>query len=158
LWGDPELPVFARPLAAPADPPISIAWDAPDRLKISLPAKPFGQQIAEQYAVRLFPGSETAAMVREAPHGSLRMLTPVHFFRLPLPKGFVAAGYATLKRPEDNSHRAVFRVDPADRFLYVLYFPKKESPGETFALQFVNPRPVGSVSADGAPAARSPLQ
>jgi hypothetical protein len=113
--------------------------------------------VVEQYAVRLFPGSETAAMVREAPHESLRMLTPVHFFRLPLPHGFVAAAYDALRRTEDSTRRAVFRVDPAGRFLYVLYFPKKESPGEAFTLQFVNPRPVGSVSADGVPAARSPL-
>jgi hypothetical protein len=151
LWGDPELRVFPQPLAKPTRRPVSITWDAPDRLKIKLPETRLAEQRAAAYVARLFPGSETGAMVRRAGSGEARLLTPVHFFRLPLPKNFLAAGYAALRRREDGSFRAVFRVDPAGRFLYVLYFPNKESPKKTFTLQFLSPRPVGGAAGGGVP-------
>jgi hypothetical protein len=138
LWGDPELQVFPQPIAKPARAAVSIAWDTADKLTINLPSRRLAESRTSAYVAWMFPGSEAAGMVKRVGDNAPRKLTPVYYFRLALPEGFTRADYATLACAEDTSNRAVFRVDPAGRFLYVLYYPRKEVPRETFLLQFMS--------------------
>ena len=138
LWGDPELQVFPQGVKKPRFALVSTQWAAADRLTVVVPPRRLLKLETDKYVVRMFPGSQAAGMVKRLKNKPLRRVTPIYFFRLPLPEGFAAAAYAALDRPQDKPNRAVFRVDPMERFLHVLYYPDKEKPNETFTLQFRN--------------------
>jgi len=143
LWGDPEVPVFAQPLAQPRRAAVSVAWDAADLLTIALPARRLDPVETALYLARMFPGSEAAGLVTRVGEKEVRPLLPVYFFRLPLPEAFATAGYDRLQAADDTSHRAVFRMDRLGQLLYVLYLPEKESPRQNFLLQFSRWRTLG---------------
>ena len=84
----------------------------------------------------MFPGSETAGLVRRLKSNPARRVTPLYYFRLDLPqqKEPPEPGFRAIARPGDESRRAVGRVDPLGRYLYVLYYPKQEKPSEQFSL------------------------
>ena len=138
LWGDPELKVFAREVKRPKAKPVSIEWRGADELAVAVPSRRLETAETEKYFVRMFPASQTAGLVKRLKHRPVRRVTPTYFFRLPLPQDFAGRGFGALARPDDEPNRAVFRVDPLGRFLYVLYYPKEEKPNETFSLQFVD--------------------
>lgn len=136
LWGDPELRVTRLKGKPPSLPAVSAAFQAPDKVVVSTPAKRLGKSSTSRYFTRMFPGTETAGIVKRLKHKPIRRITSVYFFRLPLPKDFVAQGFTQLSRPGDTSQRAAFLVDEYRRFLYLVYFPDKERPGESFELVF----------------------
>jgi hypothetical protein len=76
-------------------------------------------------------------MVRGVAGQSARRLTPLYFFKMPLPEGFARAGYNAVDDSGGERRRAVLRVDPLERFVYVLYYPAGERPNRTYALQLV---------------------
>ena len=87
----------------------------------------------------MFPGSQPAGMVKQRPGDAARQVTPVYFFRLPLPEGFAdAAGLAPA--PGGQANQAACQVDPLGRFLYVVYIPEMERAGETIVLRRSNRR------------------
>lgn len=135
LWGDPELRPFPQGIGPPAHAPVAARWKSPGRLSIALPAERLPTVGSGDFEVRLFPGSEVAGMVRQLRGTTTRRVTPLYFFRLPLPEGFDAAACRGLQRSDDAAPRAVVRSDPAGRFLYVVYLPQRERAGETFSLR-----------------------
>ncbi len=90
----------------------------------------------DTYSARMFANSQAAGLARKVKGQMRRKLTPIHFFRLPVPVGFVEQKYSRLDRAGDKPNRAVFRTSPDARFLYVLYFPSKEKANEEYTLRF----------------------
>jgi hypothetical protein len=136
LWGDPELRVFRQQGSRPEQAPVAAQWNADGQLAVRVPSSRLRTVENKKYLLRAFPGSQTAGLVRRLKQRPLRRLTPLYFFRLPVPEGFDAARFTAIARSADEPNRAVFRLDPAERFLYVLYYPDKEKAGEEFTLEF----------------------
>lgn len=139
LWGDPELRIFPQPLSAPRLAPVAASWNGKGQILIAAPQSRLPEARNDQYSVRIFPGSEAAGLVKEIDRDEARQLTPLYFFRLPLPQGFSTRENRRLEHSGDKTDRAVYRVDPLGRFLYVLYYPALERPGKTFTLRFTEP-------------------
>ena len=139
LWGDPELRVFPCDMPSPRITPIRAEWVASDAFSVTVPRRRLETASTEKYIARVFPGSQVAGLVKRLKNKSARRLTPTYFFRLPMPDNFQISEFATLTRPENNQpNRSSFLIDPAGRFLYVLYYPDEEKPNETFTLRFEN--------------------
>ena len=100
-----------------------------DELVIDVPRQRLPEARNDKYYARMFPGSQPAGMVKPPRGDSARRVTPVYFFRLPLPEDFAAEGTLLAGRSE-KANQATYRVDPAGRFLYVLFFPELEKPGQ----------------------------
>ena len=134
LWGDPELRAVPAAEVLPESPPLAIHLTAPDELVIDVPRQRLPEARNDKYYARMFPGSQPAGMVKQPKGDGAREVTPVYFFRLPLPEDFAAEG-TLLAGPGGKANQATYRVDPAGRFLYVLFFPEAERPGEQIVLR-----------------------
>jgi hypothetical protein len=104
-------------------------------LVIDVPRWRLPEARTAKYFARMFPGSQPAGMVKQRPGDAARQVTPVYFFRMPLPDGFAgAAGLAPLA-PGRQANQAACQADPLGRFLYVVYVPELERAGETIVLR-----------------------
>jgi hypothetical protein len=136
LWGDPELQVLpAAARTAPESPPLALRPSGPDELVIEVPRHRLPEARNDKYYARMFPGSQPAGMVKQPKREAARQVTPVYFFRVPLPEDFVAADGAMLAGPGGQTNQAACRVDAIGRSLYVLFFPELEKAGETIVLR-----------------------
>ena len=138
LWGDPELPLFAAP-AVPRDPPVAAEWTGSRELTIRVPAKRYAEARCDPYYARTFPGSETAGLVKKREGDALRRILPGYYFCVPLPEDFAKENLKLLL-PAGGPSQASYRVDPLGRFLYVVYLPDQERPGETIVLRWARNR------------------
>ena len=136
LWGDPELRITAGLPNKTKLKPISAKLIPPDKMSISTPRRRLPELRTEKYFVRIFPASQVAGIVKRLKTREERRLTPIYFFRLPVPEGFDARQHSNLQRKDDPPNRAVFMTDSFKRFLYVLYFPSKEKKNNKFELRF----------------------
>jgi hypothetical protein len=84
-------------------------------------------------------------MVKPRDKDSLRQLTPVYYFRMALPKDFSADADVVLEPASGESKRASFRIDRAERILYMVYYPEQERAGESIVLRLESPRQVQRV-------------
>ncbi len=84
----------------------------------------------------MFPGSQLAGLVQSVEGREARRLTPLYFFKLPLPSGFLEGGSRSVDSGDALGTRGVYRTDPMHRFLYLLYYPAAERPEQVFRLQF----------------------
>jgi len=116
---------------------ISAKFTGPQTVKISTPRSRLPEARSEKYFVRMFPGSQVAGIVKRLKNKPIRRLTPLYFSRLAVPAGFDAGRYRFLERDDNSSDRSVFLAEPFKRFIYVLYFPEKETKSATTLLQFV---------------------
>jgi hypothetical protein len=137
LWADPDLSMFSRPLAPPTHSPVSAAWLGPDRLRLTAPRTRLPECRTEKYVVRLAAAAETAGLVKKSEGEAARRLMPLYYQRVPLPPGFVEAGYARVERDGEPDDRAAFLADPANTLLHVVYLPAKAVPDEQIDLRFV---------------------
>jgi len=137
LWGDPELQLFPVQPDKPQRRPVSATWLAPNKLQIRVPRRRLDRVATERYVIHGFPGASTAGVVKRLKKGAARRIKGLYFFRIRMPSQFADHNYTTVRRLHED-RRAVFRIDPMKRFLYVLHFPEKESPGETYTLQFAS--------------------
>lgn len=94
LWGDPELELFGSRAGKPALAPVSARWADGDRLAVSVPGQLLPEVSSPGYFAKVSPGSETAGLVEAIENQSLRRVTPLYFFKLPMPAGFAARNYA----------------------------------------------------------------
>jgi hypothetical protein len=138
LWGDPELALFAAP-AVPRQPPVDAEWTGAGELTIHVPAKRYPEARSDPYYARVFPGSETAGLVKKREGDSLRRILSGYYFRVPLPEDFTKDDW-NLLLPGAAPSQASYRVDPLGRFLYVVYLPDQERPGETIVLRWATRR------------------
>lgn len=136
LWGDPEMRLFSC-VATPRRRGISAAMTGPTSVQISTPKYRLPESRNERYFARLFPGSQLAGIVKRLTNEPIRRLTPLYFFRLPLPGGSEVQPYRRLERDGEDANRTVYLTDPLGRFIYVLYFPEKETKSDAFTLQFI---------------------
>ena len=143
LWGDPELPVFPDALK-PLEPPVTAQWTAPGELSIRFPAKRFPEAHSSQYVARMFPGSQAAGLIKKRNGEPLRRVLPGYFFRVPLPDNL--PGETKVEVVGGKANQAAFRVDPLERFLYVVYLPELEKPNDTVTLRWIGPTPTINVS------------
>ena len=147
LWGDPELRVLPAAHAAPQCPPLALRPSGPDELVIEVPRRRLPEARNDKYCARMFPGSQPAGMVKQPKREATRLVTPVYFFRVPLPADFAADG-ELLAGPGGQTNQATCRVDAAGRSLYVLFFPELERPGETIVLRRSESAPAGRLGRD----------
>jgi hypothetical protein len=137
LWGDPESKVFNGLSSSPKLKPVTAKFIGPDKIRIVVPKRRMSTSRTSQYFLRMFPGSEVAGIVKRLKNKDIRRITPIYFFRLAMPKDVAFVRYKGIRELNDTTARAVFLVDSFKRFLYVLYFPEKEEPGQNFTLQFI---------------------
>jgi len=131
LWGDPELRVLPDPIS-PRQTPVAAHLEGLDQVTLTVPSSRLPEVRSEGYSACMFPGCVAAGIVIPGSEGNLRKVVPLYYFRLSLPEG-----HPWLKEPPaavTASDRLVFRVDPAGRFLYVLWFPSRERAGQQWAL------------------------
>ena len=76
----------------------------------------FPRPAATKYFARMFPGSQPAGMVEAAAGDTARRVTPVYFFRLPLPDGFAADGDSLASRTDRRIRRRSASIRRADSF------------------------------------------
>jgi hypothetical protein len=98
----------------------------------------------------MFPGCEAAGMVKQREGDTVRHLTPVYYFRVPLPKGFShEAGGIELAK--EDAARASVRMDRPAGLLHVVYLPEREKPGQTIVLRLTRRMdfPIRPGQADG---------
>jgi len=136
LWGDPELRFTPGLTRKPKRRPVSATFTSPDKIDISTPKLWLSQSRTEKYFIRMFPGSEAAGIIKRLKNKEIRRLMPIYFFRLPFPTGFDAQQYRYLQCKDKSPNRAVFMTDVFERFLYLLYFPDKETKNDKYELQF----------------------
>ena len=136
FWGDPEMRLFSS-VAKPRRRGISAAMTDPTTVRISTPKYRLPESRNERYFARLFPGSQLAGIVKRLTNEPIRRLTPLYFFRLPLPGGSGVQAHRRLERDGEDANRMVYLTDPLGRFIYVLYFPEKEAKSDAFTLQFI---------------------
>jgi len=136
LWGDPELRITAGLPNKPKLKPISAKLVPPDKIRILTPRRRLPELRTEKYFVRMFPASQVAGIVKRLKAREARRLTPIYFFRLPVPESFDPRQHSNLQHKDDPPNRAVFMTDSFKRFLYVLYFPAKENKNNKFELRF----------------------
>jgi len=136
LWGDPEARIPITPPGMRDLPPVTARLDAGNGVHILVPARRLPECRTEKYSVHIFPGSQLAGIVMPLKDNLSRELIPIYFFRVPMPEGFTARGYAGIQRHGDMTPRAAFLSDPLERFLYVVYFPEKAKGPEQFLLHF----------------------
>lgn len=136
LWGDPELRILPPEVKRPRTAPVSAEWTGPDQLTIRTPAKRYPQVASKLYTARMFPGSQSAGLVKKQNGDALRRVLPAYYFRVALPEGFPKEG-ARLELSNGGANQAVFRLDPLGRFLYVVYLPEVERPNEAVVLRWV---------------------
>ena len=135
LWGDPGV---ARAAGGRRGRRSARRWpcapSGPDELVIEVPRRRLPEARNGKYYARMFPGSQPAGMVKQPKREAARQVTPVYFFRVPLPADFAADG-ELLAGPGGQTNQATCRVDATGRSLYVLFFPELERPGETIVLR-----------------------
>ena len=110
LWGDPELRLLPGPLGRPQGRRFG-APGGPDTLVIRIPDERLPEARSNKYVARMFPGSQAAGMVKPIEGGADRRLTPVYFFRQPLPSEWSFGG----RGPAVPPVRGVEATGPADR-------------------------------------------
>ena len=138
LWADPEMRLFPDLPSRPKLQPVSARFIAPDRVHIRVPDKRLPTARTKEYLLRMFPGSEVAGIVKRLKDKDIRRVTPLYFFRIPMPRGIELQRHTRLREANDTTVRAVFLADSFRRFLYVLYFPETDKRGQAFTLEFVN--------------------
>ncbi len=136
LWGDPELRIGSD-LPKPSRKPVSAVFVGSDTIRISTPRHRLPESRNEKYFTQMFPASQVAGIVKRLKNEEARRLMPIYFFRLPLSIQYDRSTYTKLQREGETDSRAVFLVDPLERFIYVIYFPEKETKGEVFDLRFI---------------------
>ncbi|HBP20460.1 MAG TPA: hypothetical protein DEA08_22045, partial [Planctomycetes bacterium] len=134
LWGDPELRVFPS-RRAPRRPAVAASLGE-GSVKLAFPQRRLVSLRNRGFAVRTFPGSELAGIVRKGKQSGARRILPVHFHRLKAPRGFRERGYTRLVAPDAKKPACAWRLDEQRRALYVLYFPGAEPAGEEVELRF----------------------
>jgi hypothetical protein len=135
LWGDPELRIFPSPLGPPQIPPVVAQWDAPGQLTIRLPKQRLPEVRSDKYVAHAFPGTQAAGMVKQRNGDTTKQITPVYYFRVPLPNDFAAGTAAAIQTGKEDANRMIARVDPAGRTLHVVYLPEQEKAGESIVLR-----------------------
>lgn len=136
LWGDPELRVVSHTLKQPVRRPVAASLAAGDKVQVRFPARHLPEVRTARYLARLFPGSQMAGIVTKLKGREERRVLPLYFFRFPLPAGFPDKGYSRLASAGETKPAAAFLIDAFDRYLYVVYFPKKAEKDEKTLLQF----------------------
>jgi hypothetical protein len=138
LWGDPELRFTTDLTKRPRRRLVSATFIDHDTIRISTPKIRLPQSRTIKYFIRNFPGSEVAGIVKRIKNEEIRRIKPIYFSRLPLPNKFDRHKYTNLHRDGESDDRTAFSIDPMGRYIYILYFPEKETKGEKFELLFTN--------------------
>jgi hypothetical protein len=135
LWGDPELPVFSEVSRHPRANVVAARWTGPTEITIQVPARHAPEARSAGYYARVFPGSQSAGLVKKRTGQTVRRVLPAYYFRLPLPDGFPAA--ATRAQISAGAlGQAAIRLDPLGRLAYVVYLPDVERANETIVLRW----------------------
>lgn len=139
LWGDPEVRVLNRQRARFRRRPVRARFIDSTTLQFKLPRRRLPKVTTEKYIAYVFPGSSVAGMVRKLKNKPQRKIAPLLFARVAVPQGFEAKS-VEIKRGDGTSaaDRAVFRLDPAGNFAYVLAFPKNLKRRQKITLHFAN--------------------
>ncbi len=137
LWGDPELRLYTGLKNSQKLKPVSGRFVEPDKISIKIPSRRLPTSRTEKYFLRMFPGSEAAGILKRLKGKEIRRVTPIYFFRIPMPRGLEPSQYTGLKKSDDTTVRAVFFVDSFQRFLYIVYFPEKEEKEQVLTLRFI---------------------
>jgi hypothetical protein len=138
LWGDPELQVLSMPLGEPRQPPVRAEWVGNDSLRIHVPLVRLPEVRSDKYVASMFPNSQAAGLLKTNGE-SLKRISPVYFFCLPLPAASehrgVPHGEAMEFEPSPSDARRVdARVDWDRQMLYLVYYPDQERPGQSVLL------------------------
>lgn len=135
LWGDPEAVVFPGIKGKPTLRSITSKLRG-RKVTLQLPARKLPEARTTRYAVRAFPGAQTAGIVKRLKGKDYRRLMPTYFLRLDRPVGLHMDNLTVLARNGDADMRTVFSTDMLGRYIYVLYFPDKENRREKITLEF----------------------
>ncbi len=146
LWGDPEVKIPHYSLARPRLSSVSATLRSNGEVRILTPTRRLPECSTEKYTAQVFPGSQLAGFVTQIKGRVQQRLAPVYFFRLSVPEGFAANRHANLHCPGDMSPRAAFLPDPFERFVYVVYLPKRDREGESLVLTFDEPEAAPSAT------------
>lgn len=136
LWGDPETVLFDSRVR-PQRRPLQASFADPTTVDIKTSVNRLAQIKNNQYTARIMPGSSLAGIVKRLDNRPQRQLMPLYFFRLDRPVGF-SDSFSRVYQEGEPSNRGVFMTDPWDRYVYLLYFPKKDMRNTTLSLSFGN--------------------
>jgi len=133
LWGDPELHILP-PLGKPRQAPVQAEWIGDDTLRIRMPESRLPDARSEKYVASMFPNSQTAGLMKTEKGETMKRISPVYFFCLPLPEGVAHGDLAELEPSRSDAKRVAVRIDRIRGVLYLVYCPEQENPGESVVL------------------------
>ena len=94
-----------------------------------MPRQRLPEARSAKYFARMFPGSQPAGMVKQAA-GEYGAAGDAGLFLPPAAaRRFSPPTALLLAVAGENANQATYRVDPAGRFLYVVFFPEPEKAG-----------------------------
>jgi len=135
LWGDPEVVVLPGIRDKPTLRPITGKLRG-RQVTLKLPGRKLPEAKTSKYVARVFPGSQTAGIVKRLKGKDYRRLMPTYFLRLDRPAGLNVGNWRAIARSGDFDTRAVFSTDSLGRYIYVLYFPDEEKKRGRITLEF----------------------
>ena len=142
LWGDPELQVLPSRPGAPRQAPIQAQWIGDDTLRIDVPQSRLPEARSEKYVASMFPNSQAAGLLKTEEGETLKKITPVYYFCLPLPKSAAHSDVTELEPSRSDAKRVDARIDRSRGLLYLVYYPEQENPGESVVVRLRAVRPA----------------
>jgi hypothetical protein len=133
LWGDPELQVLPGRPRQPRQAPLKAEWAGTDTLRIVVPQSRLPDAYGDRYVASMFPNSQTAGLIKSEAETMKRVL-PLYYFCLPLPEGPTRNGTTDFEPSRRDVRRLDARIDRARGLLYLVYYPDRETPGESLVL------------------------
>ena len=82
----------------------------------------------------MFPNSQAAGLLKIEEGETLKKVSPVYSFCLPLPEALAAGDATELQPSRSDAKRVDARIDRVRGLLYLVYYPEQENPGESVVL------------------------
>ncbi len=137
LVGDPEVELFAGQLQPPQNHRVSAQFIDQRTIEISTPSTYYPLVETKGYQIKLFPGAEAAGIVSRMKNGPtiVRKIHPLFFFRLDIPPNRSDKKFE-FGDCRKNTARTISLIDPFNRWIYVMHYPRTVTENKTITLKF----------------------
>lgn len=138
LWGDPEMRLFSKQLRPPVKPGITAKALDSKTIEISTPDKSYRKLASRFYVLKHFPNAQTAGFVTRYKNKEKkqRKVNSFYFSKIPIKEPLQLDMDFVLHNKDIADVRNISLLDPFQRWMYVLHYPKKMIKNEKLLLRF----------------------
>ena len=87
----------------------------------------------------MFPNSQAAGLLKTEEGETMKRISPLYYFCLPLPEDVARGDVTELEPSPGDAKRVDVRIDRSRGLLYLVYYPEQENPGESVVLHLHRP-------------------